>query len=359
MVNRGQGLYARKGGMEALFLVACLAGVGNAQTLPTVNLPAPDKDGWIQIFRGDNQSDFSVYTGNGTPASEASKSPFAGPFYVQSGDTIRTSGQPNGQLIFKQTFSHYLMEVQLRWPGNVFNTGTMQKIQWNDNGQGGGLPTCVECQGDPNQGMGQVWCLGANGARPWISFRGKLDPARGAQVDSTQPVMSFGGSGGQNCIVGFQGWQKPYPAAVKSHDWVTIRAEVHGKDTTRHFVDNQKVMEYWNPRIARTNDADNVVKTLGEGMVSVQSEGGEVWYRNWRIKLLPEDPLYEKVYPTPIRLQPRRSARLGNKTYRLGFDGKTLSILSDGNAGVTVTGRTMDFFRLSPSKPKSGNKPEP
>jgi hypothetical protein len=309
-----------------------------AQSLPTVNLPKPDSAGWIKIFRGNNQSDFSVYTGNGSPASEASKQPFNGPFYVQGGDTIRTSGQPNGQLIFKQVFSHYIMEVQLRWPGNVFNTGTMEKVQWNDQGQGGGLPTCVECQGDPNQGMGQVWCLGPGSARPWITFHGKTDPSHGAQADSTQKVMDFGGSGGQNCIVGFAGWQKPYPDAVRSHGWVTIRTEVHGKDTTRHFVDGQKVMEYWNPRIAKTNDANAVVKTLTEGMVTVQSEGGEVWYRGWRIKLLPEDPLYKDLYD-PVTLAAPRPVRKGTEAYRFGFNGSTLVILSQGKPAMSLTGR--------------------
>jgi hypothetical protein len=313
------------------------AGTVQAQALPTVKLPKPDTGGWIKIFRGDNQADFSVYTGSGSPASEASKAAFNGPFFVQGGDTIRTSGSPNGQLIFKQSFSHYMMEVQLRWPGNVFNTGTMEKIQWNDNGQGGGLPTCVECQGDPNQGMGQVWCLGANGARPWISFRGKTD-SHGAIVDSTQNVMDFGGSGGANCIVGFQGWQKPYPDAVKAHGWVTIRTEVHGKDTTYHFVDGQKVMKYWNPRIAKTNDANAVVKTLVEGMVSVQSEGGEVWYRGWRIKLLPEDPLYKDLY-NPTTLGGPRPIGKGPERYNLGFNGSSLTILSEGKPALDLTGR--------------------
>lgn len=329
-----------RNGAVALALCGIALGMARAQSIPTVKLPKPDSAGWIKIWRGDNQADFSVYTGNGSPAQEASKNPFNGPFYVQGGDTIRTTGSPNGQLIFKQVFSHYMLEVQLRWPGSVFNTGTMEKIQWNDNGQGGGLPTCVECQGDPNQGIGQVWCLGASGKRPWITFKGKTD-SHGAIVDSTQPVMSFGGSGGQNCIVGFPGWQKPYPSAVNAHGWVTIRTEVHGKDTTRHFVDGQKVMEYWNPRIATTTDANAVSKTLTEGMVSVQSEGGEVWYRGWRIKLLPEDPLYKDLY-TPTTLAAPRLVRKGPERYTLGFNGATLTILSEGRPVLDLSGRRIE-----------------
>jgi 3-keto-disaccharide hydrolase len=337
MQNRFQTGSAAARTAFAAVLIGLAAGTARTQSLPTVNLPKPDSAGWIRIWRGDNQGDFSIYTGNGTPASEASKTPFGSTFTAQGKDTIRTTGSPGGQLIFKQVFSHYIMEVQLRWPGNVFNTGTMEKVQWNDVGQGGGLPTCIECQGDPNQGMGQVWCLGPTSARPWITFKGKTD-SHGAIADSSQKAMDFGGSGGQNCIVGFPGWQKPYPATVNAHGWVTIRTEVHGKDTTRHFVDGQKVMEYWNPRIAKSNDANSLVKSLTEGMVTVQSEGGEVWYRGWRIKLLPEDPLYAGLY-TPTTLGASRPVRKGPEPYRLGFNGATLTILSEGRPALDLAGR--------------------
>jgi hypothetical protein len=319
--------------------LAAAAGV-LAQTTPTVKLPRPDSAGWIRIWRGDNQSDFSLYTGSGTPASEASKPAFGGPFYAQGKDTLRTTGSPNGQLIFKQNFSHYVMEVQLRWPGALCNTGSMEKIQWNDVGQGGGLPTCIESQGDPNQGMGQVWCLGPSAARPWITFHGKTD-THGAQVDTTKPEMDFGGSGGQNCIVGIPGWQQPRPAAINDKGWVTMRVEAHGKDTTRHFIDGVKVMEYHNPRIAHAANANDVVKYLTAGMVSVQSEGGEVWYRGWRIKLLPQDPLYPSLY-SPTWLEAPRPVRRGAESTRLGFNGATLTILSEGRPISDLTGRRSD-----------------
>src|SRR5690606_34125123 len=246
-------------GMVAAFLILTLAGTGRTQSTPTVNLPRPDADGWIKIFRGDNLADFSIYTGNGSPAQEGNKG-FGDPFFVEKGDTIRTDGSPFGQLIFKQNFSHYIMSVELHWPGNrLSNCGMMTKIQWNDQGQGGGLPRCIECQGDPNQGMGQIWSLGPNGGRPWISFRGRTD-TRGARVDSTSPVMDFGGAGGLNCIVGYPGWAQPKPAAITSEGWVTMVAENHGKDTSRHFVDGRKVMEYWNPRIATPSNPNAVSK---------------------------------------------------------------------------------------------------
>ncbi len=306
-----------------------------AQTIPTVNLPKPDADGWIRIFRGNNQSDFAVYTSGGAPGKEAVA--FGAPFYVQSGDTLRTTGSPNGQLIFKQNFSHYIAEVQLRWPKGIYNTGMLTKVQWNDNGQGGGLPTSVECQGDPNQGIGQVWCLGPESARPWITFHGKT-VSNGAQVDSTKPEIDFGGTGA-NCIVGIPGWQQPHPSAVDNGGWVTIRVESHGKDTTRHFVDDIKVMQYRNPRIAKQNNANDIVKYLSEGMLCVQSEGGEVWYRNWRIKLLPDDPLYASLYSSTFLFQSARPVLKAPESVQMRFNGGALTIFSEGIPVSDMRGR--------------------
>lgn len=312
-----------------------------AQTLPTVNLPRPDAEGWIKIFRGDNTSDFAIYSGSGAPSQNPRV--FADPFYVQGGDTIRTDGSPNAQLIFKQEFSHYIMQVQLRWPGNLGNTGVMTKIQWNDAGQGDGLPRAIEVQGDPNQGIGQIWTLGnmrGQSEGTWITVRGRMIPHpfgggnQAVQADSTSPVIDWGGGGAHshNTIVGFPGWQQPRPAALTNGGWVTIEVVSNGHDTTRHYVNGQKVMEYWNPRIAPQNNANSIIKRLTKGMLSVQSEGTQVWYRNWRIKLLPEDPLYGSLYPVPVQLakRPRGGSgvvRLNQGLSRLGFDGKTLSVL--------------------------------
>ena len=38
-------------------------------------------------------------------------------------------------------------------------------------------------------------------------------------------------------------------------------------------------MEYWNPRIAPFQASNAPIRSLAEGMVSLQSENGEVWFR--------------------------------------------------------------------------------
>lgn len=334
------------GGTPISVLIAALACTGFAQA-PTLTLPKPDAEGWIRIFRGNNTSDFTVYTGGGAPS--RNPQPFGAPFLVQGGDTIRTTGSPNAQLIFRQNFSHYRMQVQLRWPGNLGNTGVMTKLQYDDTGQGGGLPRAIECQGDPGQGMGQIWALGSIGGQAggtWITVRARMvshpfGGGQAAQADSTAPEIDYGGVGApsNNLIIGFPGWQQPRPAALNNGGWVTFEVESHGHDTTRHFIDGRKVMEYRNPRIAPRNNANSVIKHLTQGMLSVQSEGTQVWYRNWRIMLLPEDPLYASLYGPPVNLAPRPIAPSRASRWRLGFQDGVLTVLSEGRTISTLTGR--------------------
>jgi hypothetical protein len=211
----------------------------------------------------------------------------------------------------------------------------------------------VECQGDPNQGMGQIWALGSIGGvggGTWITVRARMvtHPQNGsfqtAQADSTAPEISYGGLGPNtgNLIIGFPGWQQPRPAALNNGGWITFEVESHGRDTTRHFIDGQKVMQYRDPRIAPRNNANQVIKYLTEGMLSVQSEGTAVWYRNWRIMLLPQDPLYAGLYTTWV-LDRTLTAKPDSRS-RLSFDGKVLSVLS-GN-GFDLRGKILPEFRL-------------
>lgn len=331
-----------------------------AQT-PVVNLPPPDSAGWIKLFRGTNTSDFYAYTASGLGPPSKNQVAFPGtPFFIQSGDTIRTTGSPNGQLIFRQAFSHYIATVEMMWPNSLGNTGMMTKIQVDDSGQGGGLPRAIECQGDPNQGMGQVWALGSIGGQSggtWITVHAKsiTHPQNSSQTarqaDSTAPEIDYGGVGApsNNLIVGFPGWQQPRPAGLTStpRGWITFLVESHGRDTTRHFIDGQKVMQYTNPRIAPKANANQVIKYLIEGMLSLQSEGTVVWYRNFRIKLLPEDPLYASVYG-PVNLRNRITPKQDSRKTLLVLSGGRMILVSREGVPVSLIGRRFPSLNIGP-----------
>ena len=345
-----------------------------AQTLaPGVNLPAPDSAGWIRIFRGvQDTSNFYRYTGGSRVVPAQNKQAFPGdPFTILGSDTIRSDGSPGGLLIFKQTLSHYRVSFKMRWPGSVGNAGLLMKVQENDTAQSQGFPRSVECQGDPTQGIGQVWALGSireggamqNGGT-WISFKGRMithpsswaagscpgSTPQAAIFDSTQPEIHWGGGGDpcKNLTVGAAGFQQPRPASLHNGSnwrsntgWVTVEAEAHGKDTTRHFVEGQLVMQYHSPRIAPRTKQDSVIKYLTSGLIGWQSEGSIVLYHDIKIKLLPEDPLYATLYPTALRadVKATRASLKPFLTLDRGFPVPTV-LLRNGER-MTLTGKRL------------------
>jgi Domain of Unknown Function (DUF1080) len=341
----------------ATLFCSLVGGLSWSQT-PVVNLPQPDSEGWIKLFRGTNTSDFYSFMATNRSVPSQNKGAFPNNvFTVVAGDTIQSAGSPAGHLIFKQKFSHYRIQYQTRWPGSIGNTGLLTKVQEDDTAQSQGFPRSIECQGDPNQGIGQIWALGSIGNQnggTWITFRGrKIDhPASWAngptdsagQFDPAASEMHFGGLGDptNNLIVGRPGYGQPKPAAIQNGGWVTVEVESHGKDTTRHFVDGVLVMEYRNPRIGPRNNPNQVIKYLTEGQFAWQSEGSRVWFRNIRIMLFPEDPLYASLYPSTAS----RNFRIMPKARReaiLGLSSNGVNVLYTKRGVATVTGRRINL----------------
>ncbi len=354
-------------------LTAALAFPAQAQLVPGVNLPQPDSAGWIKIFRGiQDTGNFYRFMGSSRVVPAQNRQHFLGanpanpsaPFTVLAGDTIRSSGTPNGHLIFKQPLSHHRVRFQMKWPGSIGNAGLLMKVQENDTAQSQGFPRSVECQGDPNQGLGQIWALGSirqgnsmvNGGT-WVTLRGRTitHPAgwctsgqQAARYDSTESEIHWGGGGDPcgNLIVGGPGWQQPRPPALHTGsawrtntDWVTVEVETRGKDTTIHYVEGQIVMKYHSPRIAPRTKQDSVIKYLESGLMAWQSEGSNVYYRNMEIKLFPEDPLYEHLYPTSVRGE--AAARKALPRARVRFENGFPVAVTPAGEARTLTGRAL------------------
>ena len=348
-----------------------------AQLAPGVNLPPPDSAGWIKIFRGvQDTGNFYRYMGSSRVVPSEHKQHFLGPnpdapaapFSVLGGDTIRSSGTPNGHLIFKQPFSHYRVSYQLKWPGNVGNAGLLMKVQEDDTAQSQGFPRSVEAQGDPTQGVGQIWALGSirqgnsmvNGGT-WVTLRAFTfnHPAGwctgselAARYDSTQPEISWGGGGDPcgNLIVGSPGWQYPRPASLhtgsgwrSNTDWVTVEVETHGHGVTTHYVDGQVVMRYHSPRIAPRDQPDAVIKYLTSGLMAWQSEGSNVYYRDLKVQLFPEDPLYETLYPTSIQGVTRADRRDARPRTQVRFERGFPVILLPSGKNVSPEGKVRKY----------------
>jgi hypothetical protein len=321
-----------------LFLALLSTGIHfvPAQTQPVVNLPKPDSDGWIKLFRGNNPDDWFVCNNGKSPAEGAVKFPNA-TFSILKGDTIKSLGSPTGQVYFKQPFSHYHIRYQMHFPGNQGNCGMLLHVQENDPVTASyGFPVSMESQGDPGQGMGQLWPIGD----VWVTLRASKGTNSPWRYDPGGKDTVYGGKDwGSRVIEGKDGWGKPsYSALSKATGWVTQEVDVHGSDSIAHIVADTVRIKYRNPRVSHGGTPNNVSKKLASGLLGWQSEGTEVWYRNIEIKLYPEDPLYKSLYATTAardyRILPRTRAKPS-----LRFEQGALQVL-EGDKGIrTVSGR--------------------
>jgi Domain of Unknown Function (DUF1080) len=314
------------------------SGVSNWSVIRTfttiVPLPEPDSAGWIRLFRGTNTSDFFSAPNNSTPPGRTLTTFPASPYTV-TGDTIRVSGSPAGQFYFKQAFSHYKIRYQIRFPnftgtnnGGTGNCGMLLHVQAHDNPTNG-FPRSVEAQGDPTQGMGQLWAIGD----VWVDVRARTVSGR-RQYDSTQPEIVHGGlnwNSESRVTVGVNGWALPTFASVQEGGWATMEAHVYGSDSIIHLVNGVPRIKYRNPRVSAGGTADNVTKYLTRGLIAWQSEGTQVWYRNIEIQLLPGDPLY---VTTSIAGSAARAVRKTVEVPRLNLDAASPSVLLPDGAGA-------------------------
>lgn len=328
-----------------------------------VPMPQPDSAGWIRLFRGDNGADFFSAPNNSTPPGRTLNT-FPGSPYTVTGDTIKVSGNPAGQFYFKQPFSHYKVRYQMYFPGftgtnngGTGNCGMLLHVQAHDNPTNG-FPRSVEAQGDPTQGMGQLWAIGD----VWVNVRARTVSGR-MQYDSTQPEVVHGGkdwNSNSRVTVGVNGWAQPTFASVQQGGWVTQEAHVYGSDSIIHLVNGVPRIKYRLPRVSPGGTPDNVTKMLNRGLIAWQSEGTAVWYRNIEIQLMPEDSLYAELYPSSISQGAKTQARAAGQAPRLRMGPGSPAAVAPGAAGVPtlydMRGRTLGVTETPQGKGLSTEK---
>jgi hypothetical protein len=292
---------------------------------PVVNLPKPDGEGWIRLFRGNNTADFYTFYGDSKRVN-----PFPDNVFTVKADTVVVTGNPVGHLMFRQSFSHYHIRFQMMMPSNLGNAGMLVHVQEGDPSLWGTFPRSIECQGDPNQGMGQIWCI----SNVWVTVRAKM-AGNTPQYDSTAPAITYGAKSDNNRQI--LGDEKP---SLKVGEWVTIEAIVHGSDSLEHRVRGRTIVKYTDPHVAPPNDPAKIEKMLKSGLLAWQSEGVPVRYRNIEIKLFPEDPLYKSLYPTTgitdYRILPKQGAKPA-----LGLNRNAILILKGDGHAITLSGRSL------------------
>lgn len=308
--------------LNAFGLAAIMALAARAQT-PAVKLPKPDAEGWIKLWRGDNPGDFFTYYG-----SSNANNPFPDNTFKFSADTIVVSGTPTGHILFKQSFSHYRIRFEQMMPVKLGNSGMLVHVQLNDPALWGTFPRSIECQGDPTQGMGQIWCI----SNVWVTVHATAGGT--PRYNPASPLITYGAKNdGSRQILGTK------EPALKVGEWVMIEAEVHGSDSLEHLVRGETMIKYTNPHVAPPDNPNQVEKMLKSGLIAWQSEGVPVRYRNIQIKLFKDDPLYASLYPTTSAADYRILPRTASKP-ALRMEQGVLRVLA-GERTLSVTGRAL------------------
>ena len=229
--------------------VVCLAAF--AVSFAMAQEKAPAQDGWINLFEGKTLADFDCYLDdNGVKEN----------VYTLEDGILKVSGNPYGWLSPKGTYRNFIFETEIFYPTDdpKANSGIFIRIAEPENRPTPlFLPPCVECQLQ-TQNIGHLFAFHGHtliGASDRYSYRERKE-FDGKAAPELHKLLHV-----KNAQVGADGWNK---LAIFCHeDLVTV------------FLNGQAV-----------NWACNV--TNAAGRIGFQSEGGQVWFRNARIKPMDE-----------------------------------------------------------------------
>ncbi len=210
---------------------------------------------------------------------------------VDGAPALHVSGQIYGSFATKEAYENYHYRMEVKWGDKKWapredlpkNAGLL----YHGTGEfGAGLgvwKNSHECQimegmfGDSYR-MGDTWCE-IKATRP--------DPETRYSFDPKGDLIAFGSdeSAGKIC--------SKNPENEKPHgEWNTVEIICVG-DTSIHIINGQVNMVNYNSKLVKS---DGTKSSLTKGVIQLQSEGAEVFYRNMEIRKISEVPEEYKSY---------------------------------------------------------------
>ena len=181
-----------------------------------------------------------------------------------------------GNLFYKTSFSHYILQVEYRFVGDQVpggpawafrNSGVMIHSQSAESmGKDQKFPASIEVQ-----------TLGGDGTNK-RSTGNLCTPGTNVVIDDKLVTT--------HCI-------SSTSETYHGDQWVTLEIEVRGNDLVKHIVNGQTVMEYTQPQLdPKDADAKKLITDgnlmLDEGYIALQAESHPVEFRKVQIKVLPQ-----------------------------------------------------------------------
>lgn len=277
----------------AALLASLAAGSLCAQPGGTAFVPGKRDSGWRPLFNGTSLQGLSVHIDGGTFGDNSRN------LVTVHDSTIhffqgkkRANGDPgpNGVVSTPGEFGHYHCRVEYRhgdaandgWlAGDPYNTGFF----YHAKPSAGMFPPAIEYQ------LKRHWNSRTN--RPCSAAAGDCNQLwagdfwllSGVQITKNGAMSPLGG-----CCQPMYGNHSP---DRELEGWNRMEVEVHGDSLFRNLLNGYEV-NFGTKSTWQNTQGQRV--PLKSGRVQLELEGSEVQFRNWEIRLLPKDSLYQAWY---------------------------------------------------------------
>jgi hypothetical protein len=250
--------------------------------LPAADVPAV-AEGWISLFNGKNLDGWTIKIAK-HPLGEN----YADTFRVEDG-VIKVSydkyppgrfDQQFGHLYSNLPYSHYILRLEYRFTGKPMTDAPV----WANYNSG----VMIHSQSPLTMTVEQLWPASlefqflAAGAAPDAGVKTGNVCTPGTNLELDGKLVT------DHIIATKVGALSPMD------EWVAVEAEVHGNQEVIYRVNGVEVNRYQHPQLdPRDPDARKLLAAgaplqLASGHLALQAESQPVWFRNIRIKILPE-----------------------------------------------------------------------
>jgi hypothetical protein len=250
--------------------------------------------GWVSLFNGKDFTGLYIRTNGGLLQNPVTQKSFA-----IEGDVLHVPATGGvGHIATRSVFGHYAVRVQYKFGKgqNSPNAGLLYHIEptdfqeanaWGTKNAGvpyfaGAYVKSVEYQmyrGDAGAFLGIM--------NIWVTAETKGDGNHTYQPGGTLYTAYPSAGLAERRIY------RSINAAPNDTDWVQFEGLIYGADSVTHQVNGTTVMKGRSLKhnqklqITTQNDVDQV--PMNEGHIGLQTEGAEVFYRNWEIRILGMD----------------------------------------------------------------------
>ena len=263
-------------------LILCPVAIAEPAQASSPETPAPaDKSAdWQPLYRG-TLDDFRIYFRGQGYIDDVHKQDV----FVAEPGQIHVRKGTNGLIVTKAPYSHYHVKVDYRWgaEGGSMNAGLMSHVDLNSKCVKDNRPRSVEIN-MLAKAPGSIWLASKLG--PFASSlvdkditgrRGTktyLPEAQGGQAHEASPFSN-------RTILAHYPEKKPN--SNPRGEWNTLEAIVRGADSVEIIHNGHSVNLITNLRDTKQGTKEPG-KPLIEGGIGLQSEGQEIFYRNFIIK---------------------------------------------------------------------------